>query len=363
MNILVVDDEILQLKSIKIGLRTEGYSVVTALNGKEALQQLQEAPTPFDLMITDYFMPDINGLELLQEVRRIMPFIPVILMTAYGRKDLVIEALKKECSGFIEKPFALDQLLGEIARVSRLKTHSKSSPARNESLAEIVHQINNPLMAIMGTAHVALHYQADPETLKCHLERIIHATEKITEINKHIIELDNSDRKRTIREKVEIHWLLEDCLNIFSGLITMQEIHLSKKFAALPLHVSGDIFELQQAFRNLILNAIEAMEGEKHKQLSVTADGDVSVPWVSIQIADTGCGVPPEFSKDFFNSTKTTKAKGSGLGLGVVRNVVARHGGRLNMSSREGHGTVITVHLPATAVTGEPHTPAVPERE
>ena len=120
MNILVVDDESIQLNNLKLGLQTEGYSVVKAQNAEEALEQVKSAfVEPFDLIITDYLMPDISGLDLLKTLRGQEQFIPVIMMTAYGKKDLVIEAMQYQCSGFIEKPFSLEQILLEIARVMK----------------------------------------------------------------------------------------------------------------------------------------------------------------------------------------------------------------------------------------------------
>lgn len=347
MNILVVDDEILQLKSIKIGLRTEGYSVATAQSGEEALQLLELAPKPFDLIITDYFMPNFNGLELLQEVKKRRAFIPVILMTAYGRKNLVIEALKQECSGFVEKPFDLDQLLAEIKRVLDCETRNDRSTDNDKTLAEIVHQINNPLMAIVGTAHVALHLNGDASSMKGHLQRILQATEKITEIHKHFIHLHNTRQKNTLRETVDVQWLLDDCLNIFYGLLAKENILLEKDYGEESLEISGNIFELQQAFRNLILNAIEAMAGQEHKLLKVGAGSEANSSEVMVRITDSGCGTVLS-NEEFFNSGRTTKMNGSGLGLGVVRNVITGHGGRLHMSSRVGQGTVIAVTLPFT---------------
>jgi DNA-binding NtrC family response regulator len=145
MRILVVDDEIMQLKSLKIGLQTEGHSFVTAESAEEALEQVKKTDAvPFDLTITDYLMPDISGMELLKAVREEEPFIPVILMTAYGKKDLVIEAMQHQCSGFIEKPSSLDQILLEIARVRKHTPQNGCSQALDERLAQIVHQINNP---------------------------------------------------------------------------------------------------------------------------------------------------------------------------------------------------------------------------
>jgi DNA-binding NtrC family response regulator len=188
MRILVVDDEIMQLQNLKIGLHTEGHSVVTAQSAEEALEQVKNAgAVPFDLIITDYLMPDISGMDLLKALREKEPFIPVILMTGYGKKDLVIEAMQHQCSGFIEKPFSLEQMVIEIARVKNHKLQNGSSQALDKHLAQIVHQINNPLMCITGNAQLALLFQTDSEAVNRRLEAIITATDKIVEINNKIL--------------------------------------------------------------------------------------------------------------------------------------------------------------------------------
>jgi DNA-binding NtrC family response regulator len=201
MRILVVDDEIMQLKNLKIGLDTEGHSVVTAQSAEEALEQVKKTgAVPFDLIITDYLMPDISGLDLLKALREKEPFIPVILMTAYGKKDLVIEAMQHQCSGFIEKPFSLEQMVIEISRVKSHKLHNGSSQALDKHLAQIVHQINNPLMCITGNAQLALHFQTDSDALNRRLEAIITATDKIVEISNQIM---NRGMAKEMKDEME----------------------------------------------------------------------------------------------------------------------------------------------------------------
>ena len=117
MNVLIVDDEIVQIENLRIGLSSRGHHVYQALNGHEALSLIENDVNPIDVVITDYAMPEINGLELLQNIRWKHDNLPVILMTAYGHRDLILDALRNQCNGFIDKPFTLDQLLHEIDRV------------------------------------------------------------------------------------------------------------------------------------------------------------------------------------------------------------------------------------------------------
>lgn len=111
--ILVVDDKRVQLKTLKRGLRTRGYRVVEAISGKQALDHLGKDER-IDIVLTDYTMPEMNGIELLQKIRETNKTIPVIIMTAYGDKDLVVEAMHFRCNGFIDKPFDMDELLAII---------------------------------------------------------------------------------------------------------------------------------------------------------------------------------------------------------------------------------------------------------
>jgi len=119
MNILVVDDEIMMVESIKIGLISKGYGVVGVYNAQQALDLLAREDHGIDLIITDYLMPITNGMDLLLAVRKDHPTLPVLIMTAYADASLVIEALKNGCAGFVEKPFSREQLVAEINRIEQ----------------------------------------------------------------------------------------------------------------------------------------------------------------------------------------------------------------------------------------------------
>ena len=100
--ILVVDDEPNSLFGICEILTDEGYRVIPAQNGREALETLQT--NSIDILITDEKMPDMSGMELLSEIKRISGEIPVILITAYGSVSMAVEALKQGAFYFFEKP-------------------------------------------------------------------------------------------------------------------------------------------------------------------------------------------------------------------------------------------------------------------
>lgn len=118
MQILVVDDECIQLENLKIGLNSRGYDVHPALNGHEASLILADKECRIDLVITDYDMPVMNGLELLQHIRSRHDTLPVIMITGFAEIDRVNEITNHRFDAILEKPITLDRLVGLIGRFS-----------------------------------------------------------------------------------------------------------------------------------------------------------------------------------------------------------------------------------------------------
>lgn len=117
MHILVVDDEPAERETLQRGLRVKGHSVSAAASGQEALQFLAKSRIVPDMVITDYLMPDMDGIKLLKVVRRKYGQLPVMLVTAYGSNSVLTEALQNGCNGFLEKSFTPTQLYAEIERI------------------------------------------------------------------------------------------------------------------------------------------------------------------------------------------------------------------------------------------------------
>jgi len=120
MNILIVDNNAVWLETLKRGLNISGHEVMEAMSANEALMNLSDLDTPaIDLVLTDYVMAEMNGIELLKEIRMNYGSLPVIIMTAYTENALLIEAFRNHCNGFIEKSSTLDQLMQEIKKVMK----------------------------------------------------------------------------------------------------------------------------------------------------------------------------------------------------------------------------------------------------
>lgn len=106
--ILIVDDEKNYLVVLEALLAPEGYEIITSDKAREALHLMRESD--LDLVITDMKMPGMNGMELLDEIKRTKPEIPVIMMTAFGTIEMAVEAMKKQAYDYIAKPFKNEEL-------------------------------------------------------------------------------------------------------------------------------------------------------------------------------------------------------------------------------------------------------------
>ncbi len=344
MNVLIVDDEIIQVESLRRGLRSKGYRVAEAFCALEALNLLNSGESSIDLVITDYAMPVMNGIELLQNIRGGNGDLPVIMMTAYGQKDMVIDVLRNHCSGFIEKPFTLDQLLREIDRVKVGVLQNTSLDLLPKVIPELVHEINNPLAAIAASAELAMLALTETATLKRCMGRIIDSVEKITRINKEIMA---AGRHPTCEmTKMDMNVLIDDCLAMFADALTLKGISVEKSLVGGYLSLWGNRFGIEQMLSNLVVNSIDSMDGSSEKVLRISGATDQNDCSTCLTIEDTGCGIPEESMDKIFSAYFTRKQHGTGLGLAVVKSVVEKHKGTIRVSSRIGKGTVFTVSFP-----------------
>ena len=113
-SILVVDDESEIREGLELLLKTEGYQVSSAETAQSGLTRLEERP--FDLMLLDVSLPDSNGIEMLKEIHRQDPQLPIVMITAYGSIEMARAAFKSGAMDYITKPWSNDELLAQVAQ-------------------------------------------------------------------------------------------------------------------------------------------------------------------------------------------------------------------------------------------------------
>ncbi|MEO6406325.1 MAG: response regulator transcription factor [Ferruginibacter sp.] len=114
MTILVAEDEIMMRKTIEFRLKKDGHTVFTAPDGRDALQKIEESD--FDLVITDVMMPFASGLEIICAAKKKAIKIPVIVLSAMGQENIVLEAFQLGADDYMIKPFSPNELSMRVKR-------------------------------------------------------------------------------------------------------------------------------------------------------------------------------------------------------------------------------------------------------
>ncbi len=127
LKVLIAEDEEITLKHLVNTLTKEGYDVVGAKNGREALEKISR--DHFDVLVTDIKMPEINGIELLDKAKEKNPEIEVLVITGFGSIGSAVEAMKKGAYEYITKPFDLDELILKVRNIREKKVLKKENAA------------------------------------------------------------------------------------------------------------------------------------------------------------------------------------------------------------------------------------------
>lgn len=214
-----------------------------------------------------------------------------------------------------------------------------------EMAAGVAHEINNPLGGILLYASLLLEELHPDDPKRVDLERIVSEATRCKEIVKSLLEF--ARRSSPDKEIVDVNRTINEGLLFLENQAAFLNIRIIKELdPALP-KVYGNSGQLKQVFMNIILNAVDAMQGEGLLHIKTyTQNGGKEVV---ISFTDTGVGIPQEILPRIFDPFFTTKevGKGTGLGLSVSYGIVREHGGRIEVESEVGKGSTFRVILPA----------------
>jgi len=357
LRILIVDDDPSICKALALDLSRKGVWVETACDGKTGIQL--GSCNRYDILVTDLILPDINGLEVIKQIRRYLPGIVPIVITGNANVKSTVEALRINVFDFLEKPFTLQTLRDTIARaIETRNAHSLTSITESNAAflntQMIVHQINNPLSAIMGSAYLAMTHLNDAGSLEKQMNNIVKSTFEVAEISRRLFEpIGNSAMDSA---GILLQPLLDNCIAVFEDLFAFKGIQCEKDILCLgDTRVPGDAFCYEQMVKNLISNAIDAMVGSREKRLTVQAAIEIArEPFVSITLTDTGCGIPSDCLKDIFAPGHTSKPNGSGLGLYIAQTIAKIMNCHILCESRVGIGTTFSLRIPFDSAVSFP---------
>jgi signal transduction histidine kinase len=377
--ILVTDDDTLALSAACRVLTSAGYDVISAINGEQTLQMVEEHHP--DVMLLDVVLPDIDGTEICRRIKadpRTADIFIILLSGIRTSSDEQSQGMEGGADGYIARPIANRELLARIQAYLRVKIAEQRLREYSEHLEEAVkertrelrdaqeqlvrheklavlgqmassvgHELRNPLAVINSSVYYLKLVQPDADDMiKKHLgiiEKEVWNSEKIiTDL------LDFARIKSVDRKAVSVSDLIRQTLERFPA---PESVEVTLEIPTDLPRIFVDPRQMIQVLGNITVNAYQAMkDGGKltvsSRQSSVKAGSLITDNWILITVKDSGVGIPPENMRKLFEPLFTTKTKGIGLGLAVSKKLTEANGGRIEVESEAGVGSTFTIWLP-----------------
>ena len=237
----------------------------------------------------------------------------------------------------------------ERKRAEEALLQSEKLAAMGQLLAGVAHELNNPLAVVMGQTFLLRQMGVDSPVAE-RVEKIAKASERCMRIVKDFLAL--ARRHPPKRQSTQLNHLVNSALELMAYSLRVDSVEVTLNLAHnLPV-LSADPHQILQVIVNLIANAHQAMrKSSTPRRLTLTTRVDSAEQRMSLEVADTGPGLPPEIRSRIFEPFFTTKpvGEGTGLGLSLCKGIVERHGGTIRAESTPGHGALFVVELPVEA--------------
>jgi len=249
-----------------------------------------------------------------------------------------ILSLNEELNTSLERLQTTQHQLVQVAKLGAI----------GELSASVAHELNNPLAGVLVYTKLLIK-KIESESFNksealANLEEIESAINHCSDIIRGL--LDFARQSPPLMRPVTISRIIDKTISLLGNQAKIKKIEIIREESpSLPL-VVGDFNQVLQVFINLTVNAIQSMtEGGKLTIRTSIAEED----WVQVSFQDTGCGISTENIDKLFTPFFTTKedVKGVGLGLSVSHGIIERHGGRIEVESQEGKGSIFTIFLPS----------------
>ena len=215
-------------------------------------------------------------------------------------------------------------------------------------LAGVAHELNNPLAVVLGQAQLLRHAAGDGP-LATRADKIRQAAERCARIVRNFLAL--ARQRPPERQEVRLDQVVREAVELLAYPLRVGDIEVTLSLADELPPLWADPQQLHQVVVNLVTNAYTAMqEASPPRRLTLATRYDPGPPRLTLEVADTGPGIPPGVQQRIFEPFFTTKSvgQGTGLGLSLCQGIVETHGGSIRVESRPGHGTRFVVELPVT---------------
>ena len=368
LRLLVVDDEEGMRLGMQRGLKqhvftipefgTEVcYDITLAEDGESALDILKEAV--FDLILLDYKLPGMNGLDVLDYIRSEHPESTVIMVTAFASLEVAVSATKNGAYDFLAKPFSPMELRNVVTKASHhimtireaRKLAQKNRKIRFEFISVLAHELKSPLAAVENYLNL-MDQRISGDDLATYDHSIKRSLSRLGGMRKMILDLLDLTRLESGHfqshpEWIDLHKVLDLSFESANSLAAENNITLTSSFEG-ECKVFGVAAEVEILLNNFISNAIKY----NHPNGSIAVNVKTHKTEIEIDFIDTGIGMTDaEISQLFgefvrIRNDKTRNIPGSGLGLSIVKKIIRNLNGHVEIKSTPDVGSTFKVMLP-----------------
>ena len=309
-------------------------------NSRRKSQKLDDLPAPLQLAVAEA-RADRRGTSQRQATLTLPGGrTPTLRLTAFpleaGKSKRSVALLLQDVTAAAHA----EQRLRQLDRLSSVGTFA----------ASMAHEIKNALVVGKTFFDLLLEKNQDVDLV----ELVRRELTRVESLVSQMLRFTSPDKPAVA--DVHLHEVLDHSLRLVDGQLRDRQVNLQCDFAAPSDLLRGDEYQLEQAFVNLLLNAVEAM-GLDGQLAIVTeavpvmasrraAHGARGRPKIRITIRDSGIGIPSEAVARLFSPFFTTKAGGTGLGLFITQRIIREHGGSISVKSKPGQGTAFQILLP-----------------
>jgi len=359
--VLVIDDELGPRESMSYLLQDE-FAVQTADRVDRGLELIRKES--FAVVVMDIRMPQKNGIQGLEELRRIDGEVAVIMMTGYGALASAQAAISLGANEYLKKPFDVDVLQAAVRRhatqalerkkratlfrqlegmYESVKTEQKKNQMQvgyGQAAAEMVHDICNPLVVTIGYTNMLLDEAQSLPGNSATIDRIVHYAQRLEHCSSFCLHLAESWRQSAKNVSKSETFTLRDAAEETRAVLFFDSPRIEIEGEATAA-ITGVRYEIMRVLQNLIKNSLEA--GATRVMLSIRKNAGRAV----LAIADNGSGLPPEVMAIILKKPiDSTKPHGTGLGMTICRHIAVAHHAEMKVEARPGGGTVFTLNFP-----------------
>ncbi len=345
----IVEDSPLEA-ALAVRVLTPEMETIVFSDGASAIEALSTTRELPDVILADWVLPGIDGLELCRVVRQSFDEIalPVMIVTAREGRDVRLEALDARVNDIVQKPFDPEELRGRVRVLARTRrTHQRSlelEAALELFVGTVSHDLRTPLHAMTGYASLMLTRDDLPEKHRHWADRIVAVGSRMARMLDELVEVSEARggtgiqlERRTTR--------LDDVV-----AMVVEEVKAANPTATIECAYHGDNEGLWDADRvarvvqNLLANAVVHGTPGTSIRVELRAHGNDSV----LTVHNEGKPIPEALRATIFDPFRRARQSGSGLGLGlyITRELVKAHGGDVSFTSSAETGTTFTVRLP-----------------